>query len=138
MTTAGVVAGMVYGGLKEATTNVRIVHSMKPGLISTYSSIFHYAIQQTSNTAFPAKDKPTTLPTEKISERTAHSIRRSRMETQLLKISKGTVRGGVQIGSLAGIFSGVQLSLAAYREKRDFLNTTFAGSAAASTLGFFC
>ena len=66
---------------------------------------------------------------------TSRARQRHSMERRLVQISKGTVRGGMAVGALTSLFSGVQLGLSVLRETRDTLNTVAAGSVSASALG---
>ena len=66
---------------------------------------------------------------------TSRARQRHAMEQRLVQISKGTVRGGMAVGALTSLFSGVQLGLSVFRETRDTLNTAVAGAVSASALG---
>lgn len=103
-TTAGMLAGMMYGGLREA-----------------------------ANGRMPNQDA--VLPTLKNVPNEFPQTSRSLMEERLLRISRASVLGGVRLGTLAGLFTGVQLALAVHRDQRDTLNVVAAGATTAAAVG---
>lgn len=60
------------------------------------------------------------------------------MEQRFIKISKAAIKGGVQVGAVAGIYSGTQLYLQMQTGKRTVLNGVAAGSLSACSLGLTC
>eukprot|EP00249_Psilotum_nudum_P012907 c24040_g1_i2 orf=354-983(+) len=104
-TTIGVIAGMLYGGCKEAMRSAGI----EQALLLKHSA------------------------TENFRQR--RWLFREIMEQKVLRVARGTVSGGAKLGLFTALFCGVQHSLAVERSKHDTVNVAVAGMVTAATFG---
>ncbi|XP_076904914.1 uncharacterized protein LOC143560509 [Bidens hawaiensis] len=101
----GVFAGMLYGGMKEASASV-------------------------------SKDAEVTLKLGSTSDkREQYRLMRDAMEKRFIRITRGSIVGGVRLGVFTATFYGLQNILADKRGVHDVYNVVGAGSATAATFG---
>lgn len=104
-TTIGVFAGMFYGGSKEAAASV-------------------------------SKDAEVTLKLGSTPDkREQYRLIRDAMEKRFIRVTRGSIVGGVRLGMFTAAFYGLQNLLAEKRGVHDVLNVAAAGSATAATFG---
>eukprot|EP00271_Cylindrocystis_brebissonii_P000650 TRINITY_DN10792_c0_g1_i1.p1 TRINITY_DN10792_c0_g1~~TRINITY_DN10792_c0_g1_i1.p1 ORF type:complete len:198 (-),score=26.48 TRINITY_DN10792_c0_g1_i1:75-668(-) len=146
-TTIGLLAGMMYGGMRQAAMppmRMTEIDAVLPPLrrLDLPPSPPAPSVVPPSSSASGAA--PQASAGAGVNEEARHGSRgrgfttanrRIAMEQRLLQISKGTVRGGCQLGALTGLFSGVQLAMGLYRERKDTLNTVTAAAVTAAALG---
>lgn len=101
--TAGILAGMLYGGAKEAA-------------------------------ATNEKPPDALLPKE---HRQQLRTQRELMEDRLLRITRGSLVGGVQLGAFAALFSGTQLAVAHWRGRVDSWGYAAAGGVSGAAWGLY-
>lgn len=104
-TVAGVFAGMLYGGSKEASASVSKDAEVMLKLGST-------------------PDK-----------REQYRLMRDAMEKRFIRVTRGSIVGGVRLGLFTATFYGLQNLLAEKRGVQDVFNIVGAGSATAATFG---
>lgn len=104
-TVIGVFAGMLYGGSKEAAASVSKDAEVMLKLGST-------------------PDK-----------REQYRLMRDAMEKRFIKVTRGSIVGGVRLGMFTAAFCGLQNLLAEKRGTHDVFNVVGAGSATAATFG---
>lgn len=104
-TLMGVLAGLLYGGSKEATASVSKDAEVMLKLGST-------------------PDK-----------REQYRLMRDAMEKRFIRVARGSIVGGVRLGMFTAIFYGLQDVLADKRGVRDVFNVAGAGSATAAMFG---
>ncbi|KAK7330503.1 hypothetical protein VNO77_24698 [Canavalia gladiata] len=104
-TVIGVFAGMLYGGSKEAAASVSKDAEVMLKLGST-------------------EDK-----------REQYRLMRDAMEKRFLRVTRGSIVGGVRLGMFTAAFYGMQNLLAEKRGVHDVYNVVGAGSATASAFG---
>ncbi|KAJ0048086.1 hypothetical protein Pint_15465 [Pistacia integerrima] len=104
-TVIGVFAGMLYGGSKEASASVSKDAEVMLKLGST---------------------------TDK---REQYRLMRDAMEKRFIRVTRGSIVGGVRLGMFTAAFSGLQNLLAEKRGVHDVFNVVGAGSATAATFG---
>ncbi|KAI3454474.1 hypothetical protein Pfo_011137 [Paulownia fortunei] len=104
-TVIGVFAGMFYGGSKEASASVSKDAEVMLKLGST-------------------PDK-----------REQHRLMRDAMEKRFIRVTRGSIVGGVRLGMFTAAFYGLQNLLAEKRGVHDVYNVVGAGSATAATFG---
>ncbi|KAH6755282.1 Mitochondrial import inner membrane translocase subunit Tim17/Tim22/Tim23 family protein [Perilla frutescens var. hirtella] len=104
-TVVGVFAGMLYGGSKEASASVSKDAEVMLKLGST-------------------PDK-----------REQYRLMRDAMEKRFVRVTRGSIIGGVRLGMFTAAFYGLQNLLAEKRGVIDVYNVVAAGSATASTFG---
>ncbi|XP_015882555.1 uncharacterized protein LOC107418382 [Ziziphus jujuba] len=104
-TVIGVFAGMLYGGSKEASASVSKDAEVMLKLGST-------------------PDK-----------REQYRLMRDAMEKRFIRVTKGSIVGGVRLGMFTAAFCGLQNLLAEKRGVHDVFNVVGAGSATAATFG---
>ncbi|EXC26101.1 hypothetical protein L484_002913 [Morus notabilis] len=104
-TVIGVFAGMLYGGSKEASASVSKDAEVMLKLGST-------------------PDK-----------REQYRLMRDAMEKRFIRVTRGSIIGGVRLGMFTAAFCGLQNFLAEKRGVHDVLNIVGAGSATAATFG---
>ncbi|KAE9467394.1 hypothetical protein C3L33_00684, partial [Rhododendron williamsianum] len=104
-TVVGVFAGMLYGGSKEASASVSKDAEVMLKLGST-------------------PDK-----------REQYRLMRDAMEKRFIKVTRGSIVGGVRLGMFTAAFCGLQNLLAEKRGVHDVYNVVGAGSATAATFG---
>ncbi|WOK96398.1 hypothetical protein Cni_G05105 [Canna indica] len=104
-TIVGVFAGMLYGGSKEASASVSKDAEVMLKLGST-------------------PDK-----------REQYRIMRDAMEKRFIRVTRGSIVGGVRLGMFTAAFYGLQNLLAEKRGVHDVYNVAGAGSATAATFG---
>lgn len=104
-TTFGVLAGMIYGGCKEA-----MGFSEKEETLLAKQSV--------------TKDA-----------RQSRNLLREIMEQKVLRVARGTAMGGAKLGSFTALFCAVEQYLTIERNTRDTLNVVVAGSVTAATVG---
>ncbi|KAL5749577.1 hypothetical protein ACOSP7_024180 [Xanthoceras sorbifolium] len=104
-TVIGVFAGMLYGGSKEAAASVSKDAVVMLKLGST-------------------PDK-----------REQHRLMRDAMEKRFIRVTRGSIVGGVRLGMFTAAFCGLQNLLAEKRGVHDVYNIVGAGSATAATFG---
>ncbi|XP_050375804.1 uncharacterized protein LOC126793353 [Argentina anserina] len=104
-TVAGVFAGMLYGGSKEASASVSKDAEVMLKLGST-------------------PDK-----------REQYCLMRDAMEKRFIRVTQGSIVGGVRLGLFTATFYGLQNLLAEKRGVLDVFNIAGAGSATAATFG---
>ncbi|KGN64318.1 uncharacterized protein LOC101204093 [Cucumis sativus] len=104
-TTIGVFAGMFYGGSKEAAASV-------------------------------SKDAEVTLKLGSTPDkREQYRLIRDAMEKRFIRVTRGSIVGGVRLGMFTAAFYGLQNLLAEKRGVHDVFNVAAAGSATAATFG---
>lgn len=104
-TVIGVFAGLLYGGSKEASASVSKDAEVMLKLGST-------------------PDK-----------REQYRLMRDAMEKRFLRVTRGSIVGGVRLGMFTAAFYGLQNLLAEKRGVHDVYNVVGAGSATAATFG---
>ncbi|PHT53842.1 hypothetical protein CQW23_08304 [Capsicum baccatum] len=104
-TVIGVFAGMVYGGSKEAAASVSKDAEVMLKLGST-------------------PDK-----------REQYRLMRDAMEKRFIRVTRGSIVGGIRLGMFTAAFYGLQNLLAEKRGVHDVYNVVGAGSATAATFG---
>lgn len=104
-TVVGVFAGMLYGGGKEAAASVSKDAEVMLKLGST-------------------PDK-----------REQYRLMRDAMEKRFIRVTRGSIIGGVRLGVFTAAFYGLQNLLAEKRGVHDVFNIAGAGSATAATFG---
>ncbi|XP_031120072.1 uncharacterized protein LOC116023227 isoform X1 [Ipomoea triloba] len=104
-TVIGVFAGMLYGGSKEAAASVSKDAEVMLKLGST-------------------PDK-----------REQHRLMRDAMEKRFIRVTRGSIVGGVRLGMFTAAFYGLQNLLAEKRGVHDVYNVVGAGSATAAAFG---
>ncbi|KAL8457857.1 hypothetical protein ACS0TY_035651 [Phlomoides rotata] len=104
-TVVGVFAGMLYGGSKEASASVSKDAEVMLKLGST-------------------PDK-----------REQYRLMRDAMENRFIRVTRGSIVGGVRLGIFTAAFYGLQNLLAEKRGVHDVFNVVGAGSVTASTFG---
>ncbi|XP_042496533.1 uncharacterized protein LOC122075538 isoform X1 [Macadamia integrifolia] len=104
-TVIGVFAGMLYGGSKEAAASVSKDAEVMLKLGST-------------------QDK-----------REQHRLMRDAMEKRFIRVSRGSIVGGIRLGMFTATFCGLQNLLAEKRGVHDVYNVVGAGSATAAAFG---
>lgn len=60
------------------------------------------------------------------------------MEKRFIRVTRGSIVGGVRLGMFTATFYGIQNLLAEKRGVHDVLNVVGAGSATAATFGVLC
>ncbi|KAL7098481.1 hypothetical protein ACP275_09G020100 [Erythranthe tilingii] len=104
-TVVGVFAGLLYGGSKEASASV-------------------------------SKDAEVLLKLGSTSDkREQHRLMRDAMEKRFLRVTRGSLVGGIRLGMFTAAFYGLQNLLADSRGVHDVYNVVGAGSATAATFG---
>nr|XP_023929526.1 uncharacterized protein LOC112040831 [Quercus suber]POE89368.1 hypothetical protein CFP56_01731 [Quercus suber] len=104
-TVVGVFAGLLYGGSREASASVSKDAEVMLKLGST-------------------ADK-----------REQHRLVRDAMEKRFVRVTRGSIIGGVRLGMFTAAFYSLQNLLAEKRGVHDVFNVVAAGSATASTFG---
>ncbi|XP_059303950.1 uncharacterized protein LOC132055938 isoform X1 [Lycium ferocissimum] len=104
-TVIGVFAGMFYGGSKEAAASVSKDAEVMLKLGST-------------------PDK-----------REQYRLMRDAMEKRFIRVTRGSIVGGIRLGMFTAAFYGLQNLLAEKRGVHDVFNVVGAGSATAATFG---
>ncbi|RWR94022.1 hypothetical protein CKAN_02330000 [Cinnamomum micranthum f. kanehirae] len=104
-TVVGVFAGLLYGGSKEAAASVSKDAEVMLKLGST-------------------PDK-----------REQYRLMRDAMEKRFIRVTRGSIIGGVRLGMFTATFFGIQNLLAEKRGVYDIFNAVGAGSATAATFG---
>ncbi|CAA6673078.1 unnamed protein product [Spirodela intermedia] len=104
-TVVGIFAGMLYGGSKEAAASVSKDAEVMLKLGST-------------------PDK-----------REQYRLMRDAMEKRFIRVTRGSIIGGVRLGMFTATFYGLQNLLAEKRGVHDVLNVAGAGSATAAMFG---
>ncbi|KAL6007053.1 hypothetical protein ACLOJK_032549 [Asimina triloba] len=104
-TVIGVFAGLLYGGSKEAAASVSKDAEVMLKLGST-------------------PDK-----------REQYRLMRDAMEKRFIRVTKGSIIGGIRLGMFTATFFGIQNLLAEKRGVEDVFNVVGAGSATAATFG---
>ncbi|GKV36427.1 hypothetical protein SLE2022_020690 [Rubroshorea leprosula] len=104
-TVVGVFAGMLYGGSKEAAASTSKDAEVMLKLGST-------------------PDK-----------REQYRLMRDAMEKRFIRVTRGSIVGGVRLGMFTAAFYGLQNLLAERRGVHDVFNVVGAGSATAATFG---
>ena len=104
-TVIGIFAGMLYGGSKEAAASV-------------------------------SKDAEVTLKLGSAEDkREQYRLMRDAMEKRFIRVTRGSIVGGVRLGMFTAAFYGLQNLLAEQRGVHDVFNVVGAGSATASAFG---
>ncbi|GMH21494.1 hypothetical protein Nepgr_023336 [Nepenthes gracilis] len=104
-TVVGVFAGMLYGGSKEAAASA-------------------------------SKDAEVMLKLGSTSDkREQHRLMRDAMEKRFIRVTRGSLVGGVRLGMFTAAFYGLQNLFAEKRGVHDVYNVAAAGSATAATFG---
>lgn len=104
-TVIGIFAGMLYGGSKEASASV-------------------------------SKDAEVMLKLGSTSDkREQYRLMRDAMEKRFIRVTRGSIVGGVRLGMFTAAFYGLQNLLAEKRGVHDVYNIAAAGSATAATFG---
>ncbi|XP_058088253.1 uncharacterized protein LOC131235131 [Magnolia sinica] len=104
-TIIGVFAGLLYGGSKEAAASISKDAEVMLKLGST-------------------PDK-----------REQYRLMRDAMEKRFIRVTRGSIIGGVRLGMFTATFFGIQNLLAEKRGVHDVFNVAGAGSATAATFG---
>ncbi|XP_077244181.1 mitochondrial import inner membrane translocase subunit Tim17/Tim22/Tim23 family protein [Tasmannia lanceolata] len=104
-TVVGVFAGLLYGGSKEAAGSVSKDAEVMLKLGST-------------------PDK-----------REQYRLMRDAMEKRFIRVTRGSIIGGIRLGMFTATFFGIQNLLAEKRGVHDVFNVAGAGSATAATFG---
>eukprot|EP00250_Pteridium_aquilinum_P003772 c14065_g1_i1 orf=173-706(+) len=105
-TTFGVLAGMLYGGCREA-----MVFSDKEETLLAHQSAEN-------------------------NHRQRRNLLRAIMEEKVLRVARGTAMGGAKLGVFTGLFCATEQYLALRRSTHDTLNVVAAGGLTASAIGF--
>ncbi|KAG8378849.1 hypothetical protein BUALT_Bualt07G0027500 [Buddleja alternifolia] len=104
-TVVGVFAGMLYGGSKEASASVSKDAEVMLKLGST-------------------PDK-----------REQYRLMRDAMEKRFIRVTRGSIVGGIRLGMFTAVFYGLQNLLAEQRGVHDVYNVVGSGSATAAAFG---
>ncbi|XP_049366798.1 uncharacterized protein LOC125831667 isoform X2 [Solanum verrucosum] len=110
-TVIGVFAGLFYGGSKEAAASVVST--------SSYSKDAEVMLKLGST-----PDK-----------REQYRLMRDAMEKRFIRVTRGSIVGGIRLGMFTAAFYGLQNLLAEKRGVHDVYNVVGAGSATAATFG---
>ncbi|KAH8936305.1 hypothetical protein BDL97_17G078200 [Sphagnum fallax] len=105
-TTIGVLAGMLYGGLREALGSVEKEKVLLHSAHDTKQDFRH-----------------------------RHNSMRQMAEHRVLRIARGTVLGGAKLGAFTAVFCGVQHGLAVKRGCHDTYNVVVAGGVTGAAFG---
>lgn len=105
-TTFGVLAGMLYGGCREAM----FFSDKEETLLAHQSAEINY--------------------------RQRRNLLRAVMEEKVLRVARGTAMGGAKLGVFTGLFCATEQYLAFRRSTHDTLNVVAAGGLTAATIGF--
>ena len=71
-------------------------------------------------------------------KREQYRLMRDAMEKRFIRVTRGSIVGGVRLGLFTGAFCGLQNLLAEKRGVHDVFNVVGAGSATAATFGLIC
>lgn len=71
-------------------------------------------------------------------KREQHRLMRDAMEKRFLRVTQGSIVGGVRLGTFTAAFYGLQNLLAEKRGVHDVFNVVGAGSATAAAFGLIC
>lgn len=71
-------------------------------------------------------------------KREQYRLMRDAMEKRFIRVTRGSIVGGVRLGIFTAAFYGVQNLLAEKRGVHDVYNIAAAGSATAATFGLVC
>lgn len=71
-------------------------------------------------------------------KREQYRLMRDAMEKRFIRVTRGSIVGGVRLGLLTAAFYGLQNLLAEKRGVHDVFNVVGAGSATAATFGLIC
>lgn len=104
-TTFGVIAGMLYGGTKEA-----MIFSDKEEALLAHQATEVNPMQR-------------------------RNLLRAIMEEKVLRVTRGTVMGGAKLGVFTGLYCATEQYMALRRNTHDFLNVAAAGGLTAATVG---
>ncbi|CAK9138601.1 unnamed protein product [Ilex paraguariensis] len=123
-TVIGMFAGMLYGGSKEASASVvRIID----GLDDDHENFVMYC---------QSKDAEVMLKLGSTQDkREQHRLMRDAMEKRFIRVTRGSIVGGVRLGMFTAAFCCLQNLLAEKRGVHDVYNVVGAGSATAATFG---
>ncbi|XP_048443799.1 uncharacterized protein LOC125467851 isoform X2 [Pyrus x bretschneideri] len=119
-TVIGVFAGLFYGGSKEAAASVCC--NLRKDWIST--DIFDWQ----------SKDAEVMLKLGSTPDkREQYRLMRDAMEKRFIRVTRGSIVGGVRLGLFTATFCGIQNLFAEKRGVHDVFNVVGAGSATAAT-----
>ncbi|KZV52155.1 hypothetical protein F511_07110 [Dorcoceras hygrometricum] len=117
-TVIGIFAGMLYGGSKEASASVCV------------------ADRKSLHLCFKSKDAEVMLKLGSTPDkREQYRLMRDAMEKRFVRVTRGSIIGGVRLGMFTATFCGLQNFLAEKRGVHDVYNVVGAGSATAATFG---
>lgn len=71
-------------------------------------------------------------------KREQYRLMRDAMEKRFIRVTRGSIIGGVRLGVFTAAFYGLQNLLAEKRGVHDVFNIAGAGSATAATFGLIC
>lgn len=71
-------------------------------------------------------------------KREQYRLMRDAMEKRFIRVTRGSIVGGVRLGLFTAAFCGLQEFFAEKRGVHDVFNVTAAGSATAATFGLIC
>lgn len=71
-------------------------------------------------------------------KREQYRLMRDAMEKRFVRVTRGSIIGGVRLGMFTAAFCGLQNLLAEKRGVHDVFNVVGAGSATAATFGLIC
>lgn len=71
-------------------------------------------------------------------KREQYRLMRDAMEKRFIRVTRGSIVGGVRLGMFTAAFYGIQNLLAEKRGVHDVFNVVGAGSATASAFGLIC
>lgn len=71
-------------------------------------------------------------------KREQYRLMRDAMEKRFIRVTRGSIVGGVRLGMFTAAFYGLQNLLAEKRGVHDVYNVVGAGSATAATFGLIC
>ena len=71
-------------------------------------------------------------------KREQYRIMRDAMEKRFIRVTRGSVIGGIRLGMFTATFYGLQNLLAEKRRVHDVFNVAGAGSATAAMFGLIC
>lgn len=71
-------------------------------------------------------------------KREQYRLMRDAMEKRFIRVTRGSIIGGVRLGMFTACFCGLQNLLAEKRGIHDVFNIVAAGSATAATFGLMC
>lgn len=71
-------------------------------------------------------------------KREQYRLMRDAMEKRFIRVTRGSIVGGVRLGLFSAAFCGLQEFLAEKRGVHDVFNVVGAGSATAATFGLIC